>query len=150
MTPFPTRPSHKLAPTESVLLVGDPYPIGRTVQGSRQRTPREVRAVVLCAQVCRKYVLQAAGVDSGKQLGSSGIVEMAVTTRNALLERMRVVARVQKSWIVVALEHDGVTSRHACSDERRHDTQIGQQSESPAAVRANELNRFAGVMRNSD
>src|ERR1700686_3895361 len=72
---------------------------------------------------------------------------MAEAPRDALLERIRIVTVGKHSGIMIALEDQRVAARKTRFDMQRADTEVGEDAEPPLTVAADELNRFASVVR---
>ena len=99
-------------------------------------------AAMMC---CRRDVSSAAS-SRRRRL----VVQMAEAARDALLERVRIVAALEQVEVVVAFEHQRVAAGQARLDVRRRDAEVGQHAEAARAVADHELHRLARVVRHRE
>ena len=130
-----------------MLLSGHADPFRCTVHGTCQRCLRELRCVVLLAEVGSDHMPQARMIESGKQSRAGLIVEMAEATADALLERPGISAFIQHRGVVVAFEHQRVATAKHAGNVRRNATGVGEYAEGMRTIRKNELDRFARIVR---
>ncbi len=127
-------------------------PIQASEQPSAVASAARARSgMLLCcercaAKTCLSFELSSRDEEASRRF----VVEMAETTRNALLERIRIVSPGKHLRVVVALEHQRVAARKTRLDMHRADTEVGQDPEAPTTVAADELYRLAGVMRHRE
>src|SRR5262249_46267429 len=135
------------APAEAALLIGDAYPVRRTMYGFRERRAGELRTIVLAREMRCDQMLQTRRVDPREKLRRGCVVEMTEAARDALLERGGIVSVREHVEIVVAFEHQRVAAGQARFDVSRAGAEIGEDAQPPAPVRAYELDRLARIVR---
>lgn len=92
-------------------------------------------------------MLQSADIELGQQLRRGGIFKMAETSRDALLERIGIVAARQHRGIVIAFQHQRIADGESFDDMRRRNADIGEHAEAHAAIAQGELRGFARIVR---
>src|SRR5690349_22459204 len=88
-------------PFETVGLVCDADPVGRAVEGTRERSLRLRGRIVLSRQVRGDDVPQPRCIERGQQLSRRLVVQMPETARYALFQRKRIVAVGEHVEVVV-------------------------------------------------
>src|SRR5450759_2339292 len=89
------------APAESIMLLGNADPVERAAKRGGERRPRQIRQIVVLRKMRREDVLELRIVEPRQEYSRRVVVQMAEASRDALLERVRVVPVGKHSGIMI-------------------------------------------------
>ena len=137
-------------PVSSGELIGDADIHNLAIQGSRQGSACHIRMVVLPAQVGCNHMPESRVVEIRCDLRGLGIGQVTMLATDPRFQKWGVPTGLQGRQIMIAFQQQGVAVGQALQDMRRRMAQISQHAKVAVSVRATQLQRFAGIVRNRE
>lgn len=125
---YPSLACPAIEPVESELLRGDQDLPCRRTQDTRERSLRELRQVVLLAQMRRHDVREPRPIERCQDLRRRIVAQVPMVAADACFERLRITARRKHPRIVIAFEHERIATAEHGRNMRCRRTDVRQDS----------------------
>ncbi len=136
-----------LAPVETGILGRNTYPLWRAIQRSAERIPCQFRRIVLRRKVGRDHMTQFGPIDAFKQTAGCIIVHVPLSTGDPPLQRLGITPARQHVTIMIALQHEGITSIEHGNHMARNMSGIRKHTKANGTIAQHKLDRFPRIVR---